>query len=202
MKPLIKICGISNLDFLNEVIVLNGVHFIGFIFHETSPRNVTEDFLNAIIDYDFQDKRPVCVYVNATSDFINKTSSYFKNPIIQFHGDETNQFCVSFNKDFWKVVRMKDSNSIDDVNNYPDASAILLETYKKGIHGGTGESFDWKLFENANLQHKIVLSGGINIQNVDNAISIQPWCIDINSGIESSAGIKDISLAKNILQKF
>ena len=72
MKPLIKICGISNLDFLNEVIVLNGVHFIGFIFHETSPRNVTEDFLNAIIDYDFQDKRPVCVYVNATSDFINK----------------------------------------------------------------------------------------------------------------------------------
>ena len=202
MKPLIKICGISNLDFLNEVIVLNGVHFIGFIFHELSPRNVTEDFLNAIIDYDFQDKRPVCVYVNATPDFINKTSSYFKNPIIQFHGDETNQFCVSFNKDFWKVVRMKDSNSIDDVNNYPDASAILLETYKKGIHGGTGESFDWKLFENANLQHKIVLSGGINIQNVDNAISIQPWCIDINSGIETSAGIKDISLAKNILQKF
>ena len=63
-------------------------------------------------------------------------------------------------------------------------------------------SFDWKIFEKSNLHHKIVLSGGINIKNVDNAICIQPWCIDINSGVESSVGIKDISLVKDILKKF
>ena len=153
-NPLIKICGISQIDNLLEIMKFKEINYLGFIFYEKSPRYISKEFLNSIKNIDFANKRPVCVYVNATSDFINKTSSYFKNPIIQFHGDETNQFCVSFNKDFWKVVRMKDSNSIDDVNNYPDASAILLETYKKGIHGGTGESFNWKLLENTNLQHK------------------------------------------------
>ena len=202
MKPLVKICGISNLNFLDEVTELNNISYLGFIFYDSSPRNVTEEFLRSIADYDFRNKRPVCVYVNATEEFVNQTSSYFKNPIIQFHGDETNQFCKSFKHEFWKVIRIKNSDSINLIENYPDASAILLESYKKGVYGGTGDSFDWKIFEKSNLHHKIVLSGGINIKNVDNAICIQPWCIDINSGVESSVGVKDIGLVKDILKKF
>ena len=202
MKPLIKICGIADLNFLNEVIQINEINYLGFIFYENSPRNVTKDLLNDIKRFDFKDKRPVCVFVNASSEFIKESISYFKDPLLQFHGNETNQFCSSFKKDFWKVIHVKSIESIDKIEEYPDASAILLENYKKNQFGGTGESFDWKIVEKANLSKKIVLSGGINVKNVDNAISTQPWCIDINSGVESSIGIKNITLVNKILEKF
>ena len=202
MKPLIKICGIADLNFLNEVIQINEINYLGFIFYENSPRNVTKDLLNDIKRYDFKDKRPVCVFVNASSEFIKESISYFKDPLLQFHGDETNQFCSSFKKDFWKVIHVKSIESIDRIEKYPDASAILLENYKKDQFGGTGESFEWDIVKKANLSKKIVLSGGINVKNVDNAISTQPWCIDINSGVESSIGIKNITLVNKILEKF
>ncbi|MDC3102855.1 phosphoribosylanthranilate isomerase [Gammaproteobacteria bacterium] len=202
MKPLIKICGIADFNFLNEVIQINEINYLGFIFYEKSPRNVTKDFLNDIKRFDFKDKRPVCVFVNASSEFIKESISYFKDPLLQFHGDETNQFCSSFQKDFWKVIHVKSTESIDRIEEYPDASAILLENYKKDQFGGTGESFDWDIVKKSNLLKKIVLSGGINVKNVDNAISTQPWCIDINSGVESSIGIKNINLVNKILEKF
>ena len=202
MKPLIKICGIADLNFLNEVIQINEINYLGFIFYENSPRNVTKDLLNDIKRFDFKDKRPVCVFVNASSEFIKESISYFKDPLLQFHGDETNQFCSSFQKDFWKVIHVKSAESIDRIEEYPDASAILLENYKKDQFGGTGESFDWDIVKKSNLLKKIVLSGGINVKNVDNAISTQPWCIDINSGVESSIGIKNITLVNKILEKF
>ena len=202
MKPLIKICGIADLKFLNEVIQINEINYLGFIFYENSPRNVTKDLLNNIKRFDFKDKRPVCVFVNASFEFIKESISYFKDPLLQFHGDETNQFCSSFKKDFWKVIHVKSIESIDRIEEYPDASAILFENYKKDQFGGTGESFDWDIVKKANLLKKIVLSGGINVKNVDNAISTQPWCIDINSGVESSIGIKNITLVNKILEKF
>ena len=202
MKTLIKICGIADLNFLNEVIQINEINYLGFIFYENSPRNVSKDLLNDIKRFDFKDKRPVCVFVNASSEYIKESISYFKDPLLQFHGDETNEFCSSFKKDFWKVIHVKSVESIDRIEEYPDASAILLENYKKDQFGGTGESFDWNIVKKANLSKKIVLSGGINIKNVDNAISTQPWCIDINSGVESSIGIKNITLVNKILEKF
>ena len=203
MKPLIKICGIKDFNTLNQLIELEAIDFIGFIFFEKSPRNVSNDFLNKVNGVNLQNKRAVCVYVNATKEFIQQTSSNFENPILQFHGNESNDFCKSFNKDFWKVIRVKDSNSINIVSDYPDASAILFENYTKGLYGGTGSVFDWNLLKDINKNDKkIIISGGINIENVDNAISINPWCIDINSGVEISPGIKDLDLIKQVLQKF
>tara|TARA_Y100000590_G_scaffold84741_1_gene94676 strand:+ start:63 stop:674 length:612 start_codon:yes stop_codon:yes gene_type:complete len=203
MKPLIKICGIKDFNTLNQLIELEAIDFIGFIFFEKSPRNVSNDFLNKVNGVNLQNKRAVCVYVNATKEFIQQTSSNFENPILQFHGNESNDFCKSFNKDFWKVIRVKDSSSINIVFDYPDASAILFENYTKGLYGGTGSVFDWNLLKDINKNDKkIIISGGINIENVDNAISINPWCIDINSGVEISPGIKDLDLIKQVLQKF
>tara|TARA_B100001741_G_scaffold273384_1_gene242485 strand:- start:11 stop:622 length:612 start_codon:yes stop_codon:yes gene_type:complete len=203
MKPLIKICGIKDLNILNQLIELEAIDFIGFIFFEKSPRNVSNNFLNIVNGINLKNKRAVCVYVDASQEFIQQTSSNFQNPILQFHGNESNDFCKSFNKDFWKVIRVKDSNSINIVSDYPDASAILFENYTKGLYGGTGSVFDWSLLKNINKNDKkIIISGGINIENVDNAISINPWCIDINSGVEISPGVKDLDLIKQVLQKF
>ena len=200
MKPLIKICGINELKILNELIMIEEIDFIGFIFYQDSLRNVSNNLLQQLKDIDLKEKRPVCVYVNASRSLIEETSSYFDNPVLQFHGDETNEFCKSFNKDFWKVIRVRDLSSIQKISEYQDASAILLENYEKGKYGGTGKSFDWQLLENIKtLDMKIIVSGGINIKNVHNAININPWCIDINSGVESSAGVKDLKLINEIL---
>ena len=202
MKPLIKICGVADGDNLIKLINIKKINFLGFIFYRQSPRNATKDFFNSIINLDFKNKRAVCVYVNADREFIEETSSYFANPILQFHGDETNAFCKSFKKDFWKVIRVKDAESIKLITDYPDASGILFENYETGIYGGTGNSFDWNLMNNIkDLDIKIILSGGINIKNVDNAIDINPWCIDINSGVESSPGLKDINLTNKLIEK-
>jgi phosphoribosylanthranilate isomerase len=203
MKPLIKICGVNDLEILNELIMIDELNFVGFIFYQASPRNITDSFLQKINKVDFQNKRPVCVYVNAPRDLIQETSSYFKNPILQFHGMETNDFCNSFNNDFWKVIRVKNIASIEKISEYPDASAILFENYEKNKFGGTGKSFDWNFLENIkSLDMKIIVSGGINIKNVHNAINIAPWCIDINSGVESFAGVKDLKLINEIIEVY
>ena len=202
MKPLIKVCGIKELTILIELANLEKIDFLGFIFYENSPRFVSDELINRINEIDLKDKRPVCVYVDSDKDLIQETSSIFHNPILQFHGSESNDFCKSFNKEFWKVIKIKDNNSIKEITNYPDASAILFETYKEGQHGGTGKSFDWSLINNIkDLDTKFILSGGINIKNVDNAIEVDPWCLDINSGVESSPGKKDLNLIKEFLDK-
>ena len=203
MKPLIKICGVNDIQILHELIMIDEVNFIGFIFYNDSPRNVTDNFLQKISKIDFKNKRPVCVYVNSSKEYIQETSSYFNNPILQFHGDETNQFCNSFNNEYWKVIRVKDLISIKKISKYHSASAILLENYEENIYGGTGKSFNWNLLENIkSLDTKIIISGGINIKNVHNAINIEPWCIDINSGVESSAGVKDLNLINEIIEVY
>ena len=199
-KSKIKICGISNLDVLKELINLN-IHYVGFIFYSESPRFADSDFLESFKDIDFKNTKPVCVYVNPDEEYVYKTSSYFSNPILQFHGDESNDFCESFGLEYWKAIRVKEKSDVLKTKLYSSASAILFENHKEGIYGGTGESFDWNWLND--LQEKeqyFILSGGINSENVHNALSTNSWCIDLNSGVESEEGIKDIALIKNILK--
>ena len=200
INPKIKICGVSDIDILKQLINFN-LDYVGFIFYSKSPRFVDEAFLEKIQDIDFKDTRPVCVYVNADEGFIYKTSSFFNNPILQFHGDEDQNFCETFGLDYWKAIRVKDENDIEKISEYNSASAILLENHKDGTYGGTGESFNWELLNDIdNDFQNFVLSGGINSENVDNALKTNSWCLDLNSGVESQEGIKDILLIKDILK--
>ena len=99
-------------------------------------------------------------------------------------------------------MRINNQINVDEITRYEKASGILFENYKKDQPGGTGESFDWSLINSVkDLDIKIILSGGINCENVDNAIDINPWCLDINSGVESSPGVKSIDLIKQLLDK-
>ncbi|MDB2518438.1 phosphoribosylanthranilate isomerase [Gammaproteobacteria bacterium] len=199
-SPKVKICGISNIEILKTLISLD-LDFIGFIFYSKSPRYVDTKFLQSIEDIDFKDSRPVCVYVNAEEDYIYETSSYFNNPILQFHGDEENNFCESFGLDYWKAIRVKDKEDLETISLYNSAQAILLENHKEGSYGGTGESFNWTILKDIeNDDQNFVLSGGINSQNVDNALKTNSWCLDLNSGVESQEGIKNIELVKDILK--
>ena len=197
----VKICGVNDLSILEEIVNLE-IDFVGFIFFGKSPRNVNNNFLELLNGFNFKKTKPVCVYVNPDEEFVYKTSSYLNNPILQFHGDEDSSFCESFGLEYWKAIRIKDKKDFVELKNYDSASAILMENHKDGFYGGTGESFNWELLKNINTdRHNLILSGGINSQNVDNALTTKSWCIDINSGVESEVGKKDINLIKNIVNK-
>jgi phosphoribosylanthranilate isomerase len=88
------------------------------------------------------------------------------------------------------------------IDNFPSAQAILLETFSENLSGGTGKSFDWTLLENMDLSKKFILAGGINPNNIQSAISLNSWCIDINSGVESELAIKDNKLMAEIMTAF
>ena len=196
----VKVCGVSNPEMVKQLLKLE-LDFIGFIFYKKSPRYVSNQIAQDLLSVDFGNTRPVCVYVNPTRDYVLETSSYFDNPILQFHGEEPESFCDSFNLEYWKAIRVKSSSSFSEILSYQSAEAILLENHKDGLYGGTGEAFDWSLIKDHDDQiKKIILSGGINIENVDNAIDTLPWCIDLNSGVESSIGKKDIELIIDILK--
>ena len=199
-SPKIKICGISNIKILKTLISLD-IDFIGFIFYSKSPRFVDNKFLQSIQDIDFKNSRPVCVYVNPDEDYVYETSSCFDNPILQFHGEEENNFCESFGLDYWKAIRVKNKEDLNSISLYSSAQAILLENHKEGSYGGTGESFNWTILKDIeNDDQNFVLSGGINSKNVDNALKTNSWCLDLNSGVESQEGIKNIELVKDILK--
>ena len=199
-SPKIKICGISNIKILKTLISLD-IDFIGFIFYSKSPRFVDNKFLQSIQDIDFKNSRPVCVYVNPDEDYVYETSSYFDNPILQFHGEEENNFCESFGLDYCKAIRVKNKQDLNSISLYSSAQAILLENHKEGSYGGTGESFNWTILKDIeNDDQNFVLSGGINSKNVDNALKTNSWCLDLNSGVESQEGIKNIELVKDILK--
>ena len=199
-SPKIKICGISNIKILKTLISLD-IDFIGFIFYSKSPRFVDNKFLQSIQDIDFKNSRPVCVYVNPDEDYVYETSSYFDNPILQFHGEEENNFCESFGLDYWKAIRVKNKEDLNSISFYSSTQAILLENHKEGSYGGTGESFNWTILKDIeNDDQNFVLSGGINSKNVDNALKTNSWCLDLNSGVESQEGIKNIELVKDILK--
>jgi phosphoribosylanthranilate isomerase len=199
-SPKIKICGISNIKILKTLISLD-IDFIGFIFYSKSPRFVDNKFLQSIQDINFKNSRPVCVYVNPDEDYVYETSSYFDNPILQFHGEEENNFCESFGLDYWKAIRVKNKEDLNSISLYSSAQAILLENHKEGSYGGTGESFNWTILKDIeNDDQNFVLSGGINSKNVDNALKTNSWCLDLNSGVESQEGIKNIELVKDILK--
>ena len=197
----LKICGICDIDILQHACE-SGVDFVGFIMANESPRKISDNFLASLERFNFLSTTPVFVFVNPSVDEVKKITSNFENAILQFHGDEEDSFCRQFDQLFWKTIRVKDSQSLEAINDFPSADAILLETFSQDAYGGTGKVFDWGLLEKISVQRKFVLAGGINPKNIKEAVSVDPWCIDVNSGVESSLALKDKTLIAEIIKKF
>ena len=197
----LKICGIRDIDILKYTCDI-GVDFAGFIMVDDSPRKISNDFISSLKNFDFQNTLPVFVFVNPSIDEVKKITTITQNPILQFHGDETEDFCKQFNLPFWKTIRVQNSQSLKLLKDYASADAFLFETYVDDSYGGTGKVFDWNLLKNTSLDKKYVLAGGISSKNIKEAISLNPWCIDVNSGVESSLAIKDKALMAQIKNNF
>lgn len=187
----VKICGITSLeDALHAVNC--GADALGFNFYEPSPRYVATEFLAKIREQLPPFVTMVGLVVNPTQKAIEDILEAANPDLLQFHGEETNEFCRSFDHAFIKAIRVqKDTPVAEVISQYPDASGILLDTHVTGVAGGTGARFDWSMVPK-HTSKPIILAGGLNDINVIEAIdSVKPYAVDVSSGVESQPGIKD-----------
>ena len=111
----LKICGILDINILQHACEAN-VDFVGFIMANNSPRKISNDFLDSLENFNFLDTVPVFVFVNPSVEEVEKVTTKIENPILQFHGDEGDNFCKQFNKSFWKTIRVKNSQSLETLS--------------------------------------------------------------------------------------
>ena len=193
-----KICGITNLDDAN-VAVENGASAIGFIFYEKSPRTISINNAKSISKHLPKTIARVGVFVNHEKDFIHEAISEVPLDMIQLHSDETPDFCNQFDVPILKALRIKNEASLSVMDQY-DVAVFLLDTFSNDQYGGTGETFDWSVL-NRKFKTPIILSGGLNSENILDAIdAVNPSAVDVNSGVESSPGKKDYNKLKSLFK--
>ena len=200
MSIFIKICGITNLEDA-KFSITNGADAIGFIQSKKSERFVSLETLNIIKDAIGIDFLTIPVFVNPSTEEVINFLSIFPNSILQFHGDEEEEFCKAFNKPYIKAINVsKQEDLVNDLNKYKDSFAYLLDSGDSQNRGGTGETFDWKLIPK-DLSNKIIVAGGLDSNNIEVLLSeVSPFGVDVSSGVESKIGVKDHSKIDNFIK--
>ena len=199
---LIKICGITREEDAQNALD-SGVDAIGLNFYAASPRYLTIEQAIQISNLVKGNALIVGLFVNAESDFVRQVQRKVPLDILQFHGDETPEYCEQFKCSYWKALRVKDSAQVArQIQAHAKASAILVDAWHEEQYGGTGETFDWDLIKDLTFSQKLILAGGINPQNAAEAITqVRPWGIDVSSGVEESPGIKSAKLMKQFIEE-
>ena len=200
MSVRIKICGITSIVDATAAIEA-GADALGFMFYEQSSRFLTAEKAKAIIRELPAHVTKVGVFVDEDVDTVNQTAETAGLDTLQFHGSEPPDFCSKFQQNTIKAFRVKDSESIGQLHDY-NTNAWLLDSYVKGILGGTGEKFNWNLaVEAKRLGKPIILAGGLTPDNVRDAINqVEPFGLDVSSGVESSPGIKEASKITKLIK--
>jgi phosphoribosylanthranilate isomerase len=193
MSTAVKICGITRLEDALAA-AQAGAHAIGLVFYTGSPRYVTPAKAREIIRALPPSITTVGLFVNAAADEVRAVLAVAPVELLQFHGEETPEFCRQFGHPYVKAFRVvPDVDLIQCARNYRDAKALLLDTFVEGVQGGSGVTFDWNLIPR-NLALPVILSGGLNTENVTEAVRrVRPIAVDVSSGVESAKGIKDAS---------
>ena len=183
MKTKVKICGITNLKNALEATEI-GVDALGFVFFKDSPRYIEPKEARKIIN-----KLPAFVlrvglFVNASKEEVLSAISDSKVNMLQFHGDEDENFCNQFNLPYIKAIAFTDSlNLLEYCRLYDSSAAILIDTFSNHKRGGTGKTFNWNLFPKK-LPLPVIIAGGLDSSNVQTLINIiNPYGVDVSSGV-------------------
>jgi phosphoribosylanthranilate isomerase len=184
----IKICGITRVSDALAV-AHSGADAIGLVFYERSPRHVSIAQAVEIVAALPPFISVVGLFVNAPSAAVREVLSQVRLDVLQFHGEESPDYCAEFGKPYLKAIRVKAGvDLLQCAAHFSAAQGLLLV---EGTHGGTGAAFDWNLIPHE-LPLPVILSGGLDAQNVAQAIrQVQPYAVDVSSGVEASKGIKD-----------
>jgi len=196
----IKICGITNLDDALAAYE-NGADALGFIFYPKSPRYVSPEKAKEIIENLPREITGVGVFVNRPADEIKEIVDFCSLSLVQLHGNESPDFCRQFPVSILiKAFSPRTESDLQTLKDYP-VKAILLDTHDPKLYGGTGKTSDWGLASKIKESHPLILSGGLNIDNIMDAIdAVHPDAVDINSGVETSPGKKDHDKVRRIIE--
>ena len=191
MRTRVKICGITRPADA-QAAIKSGADAIGMVFYAPSPRAVTVERARDIVSGLSPFVTVVGLFVNEERERIAQILSEVRIDLLQFHGDETPEECAGHNRPYIKAIRMREGvDLVAEQSRYSQAEGLLLDTYRKGIPGGTGDSFNWDLIPDK-IASSITLAGGLDSENVGQAITqVQPYAVDVSGGVEKEKGIKD-----------
>ena len=187
----VKICGITRAEDVLEV-AHSGADAIGLVFYGKSPRHVTVAQAKKLVEALPPFVTVVGLFVNAEAAFVREVLANVPLDILQFHGDESPEYCEQFNRPYLKAIRVKAGvDLLQCASDFRRAKGLLLDAHVEGIPGGTGTAFDWTLIPKK-LPLPVILSGGLDAENVATAIKqVRPNAVDVSSGVEAAKGIKD-----------
>ena len=187
----VKICGITS-SAQARMVAAAGADAIGLVLYDKSSRHVDLDL--AVEIKNALSKNVVCIalLVNAEEKFVREVISKLSPHYIQFHGDESPNFCHQFNYPFIRAVRMsKELKMAKILSSYKPSGGFLFDAWHADHYGGTGHVFDWNRLP-VNLDFPLILAGGLNPDNVGSAVrAVGPAMVDVSGGVESSPGVKD-----------
>lgn len=197
----VKICGITRpQDALDAVAA--GVDALGLVFYPPSPRAVTVQQAAAIAAVIPPFITLTGLFVNASAQAIREVLEQIPLGLLQFHGEEGPRECAAFAPcPYVKAVRMREDTDLHRfAKEYGDACGLLLDTYVKGVKGGTGKTFDWHKIP-SDSGKPLILAGGLNPDNVAQAVrTARPYAVDVSGGVEKAKGIKDCRLMRDFVR--
>lgn len=194
----IKICGITRKEDALKALEL-GAWAVGFIFYKKSPRYITPEKAGEIISVLPEGIKKIGVFVNSSAEEIIFTGKISGITTYQLHGDESPEFCKKLDKEVIKAIRPKKKHELEFLKNYTNISAFLVDSYVSGEFGGSGQKGDWELAKKVKKYGTLILAGGINSDNISEAIQIvSPFAIDLSSSVEDTPGIKSHEKMKRL----
>ena len=200
----VKFCGITRQEDLSYAADL-GVDALGFVFCAKSPRNLSIDKAKQLLANCPPFIARVGLFMDAEAGTINSilndlSKANTQLDVLQFHGLEPESFCQSFGLPYIKSIAMSSAESVELIERYPSAAALLLDSNVAGQPGGSGKVFDWDCVPKQ-INQALILAGGLDASNVAAAIDVtRPYAVDVSSGIESEKGIKDNNKMKQFMQ--
>ena len=199
-----KVCGLTRVQDV-KIVYENGALYGGLIFAEHSKRCVSLRQAQELVTA--APLRFIGVFQNQEIDFIVKIASQLQLYAVQLHGAETEAFITALrqqlpeNTQIWKAISLNtETQSAVDFTDDLNVDRYIFDSQTANQQGGTGKTFDWSLIPE-NLKHKIILAGGISPNNVEQAIQQNCLGLDLNSGLEISAGVKDEEKVRLVFEK-
>jgi phosphoribosylanthranilate isomerase len=201
MRTRVKICGITReQDALDAATA--GADAVGLVFYAPSPRCVSPMQAAALVSKLPPFVASVALFVNPTKAEVETVLAACPVSALQFHGEESGEFCRQFRRPFLKAARVRAGlDLIKYLSEFHDAAGWLLDAFHEDAYGGKGAVFDWDLIP-PDLQRPLVLSGGLAAGNVGDAVRrVRPWAVDVSSGVESGKGIKDAAKVAHFIRE-
>ena len=199
----VKICGITNAaDALAAIDA--GANLLGFNFYKKSPRHITETEAAKIRPQLPNNVEAVGIFVNAPPAEVAALCKSLKLDAAQLHGDESPETTAEIARSVpvIKAFRVEPDLPLSTLGEYPEAFAYLFDAALTGQYGGTGYATDWEVARRAAIGHRIILAGGLKVENVAAAVRIvMPYAVDVASGVEATPGKKDHGLLREFIQE-